>query len=274
MVRTIASQKDGEVPTNAKTFPIYSNHVLQAPDGAPIARIGSHRSEWYLQRGLADIVCESPYTIRLRFEPKGRGNQGDTYYLSDKENKCVVCGKEDEINKHHVVPRVYRRQMPDRYKNRTSHDVVVLCLDCHAKYETLADKRKAAIAISLGYTSACPKVRDLPEEKRKELFARKAAFALFKYGTSIPPERKARLEATVRDHVGSVPLDDDLLESIIHSQVHYSTGYLGNEMARYVLGRVDIDDFCLGWRQHFVETMQPQYLPTGWSVEYPTSKTN
>ena len=278
------------VPTNAKTQPIYSNHILQAPDGTPIARIGADRSEWYLERGLASVVRpfpfrlsgrfpfvarnDAPFTIRLNSQPKGRGHAGDEYYLSDKENKCVVCGKSDGINKHHVIPRTFRRQMPERYKSRTSHDVVVLCIGCHTRYETLANARKTEIATSLGYRYSVPKVANLPEEAQREFFARKAAYALLKNRATIPQAKVESLEATIRGHLGDEPLTDEAMEALVAKTQHYYTGYLGDEMSKYVLGRVDIDEFCLGWRQHFVETMKPQYLPSGWSVRNPVCQPN
>ena len=41
-------------------------------------------------------------------------------------------------------------------------------------------------------------------------------------------------------------------------------------VVRYVMERMDggLVSFERLWRQHFLDTMRPQFLPTGWSVEH------
>ena len=55
------------------------------------------------------MVTEDPPTVKLRFEPSGRPGKDREYYLAEKENKCVVCGKEDGYIRKNVVPHEYRR---------------------------------------------------------------------------------------------------------------------------------------------------------------------
>ena len=75
----------------------------------------------------------------LNFEPSGRSMQGeenwvdDTYYATDRENKCVCCGAKDNFSRFHVVPTLYRTHFPDALKSHRSHDVLLLCFDCHNK---------------------------------------------------------------------------------------------------------------------------------------------
>ena len=51
-----------------------------------------------MTKGLAKIICEEPFTVQLNFEPSGRSLEGDedwvddSYYSTDRENKCVCCG--------------------------------------------------------------------------------------------------------------------------------------------------------------------------------------
>lgn len=46
------------------------------------------------------MVNEEPFTIMLNFEPSGKSSYtgeenwvDDTYYATDRENKCVCCGE-------------------------------------------------------------------------------------------------------------------------------------------------------------------------------------
>lgn len=41
------------------------------------------------------LQSENPFIVRLLFEPSGRPESNQDYYLTAKENICVVCGKKD-----------------------------------------------------------------------------------------------------------------------------------------------------------------------------------
>lgn len=41
----------------------------------------------------SELVSEEPFVVRLLFEPSGRPDSQKDYYLTAKENLCVVCGK-------------------------------------------------------------------------------------------------------------------------------------------------------------------------------------
>ena len=87
------------------------------------------KAEWYVKKGIGELISENPLTVRLKFEPSGRpeGKAGKTfkswktkmyfesivlflgeYYLSVKPNICVVCGKQDSYLRKNVVPHEYR----------------------------------------------------------------------------------------------------------------------------------------------------------------------
>ncbi len=105
----------------------------------------------YVAKGLGDRVSSDPLTVRLRFEPSGRpeGAAGQ-YYLTDKDNQCVVCGKEESYLRKYIVPHEYRRYFPGSKRENThccllkcflihveimrdhsSHDILLMCHGCH-----------------------------------------------------------------------------------------------------------------------------------------------
>ena len=47
-----------------------------------------------------------------------------------------------------MVPACYRRSFPVHLKSHRSHDVVLLCFDCHERASQAADRLKHAIARS------------------------------------------------------------------------------------------------------------------------------
>ena len=44
-----------------------------------------------MERGLADVECEEPLSVRLRFEPQGRGNAEDGAYYLVREEGVDLC---------------------------------------------------------------------------------------------------------------------------------------------------------------------------------------
>lgn len=97
---------------------VYENCRMVAPDGELLATCDSKKALWYIDKGLAKSINESPLTIMLNFEPSGRKTENkndfnelyeDHFITGDRENRCVVCGKEDDYSRYHVVPSLYRQ---------------------------------------------------------------------------------------------------------------------------------------------------------------------
>lgn len=62
---------------------------------------------------MGEIVCESPFTVRLNFEPSGRpSSEYDYYYIVEKANICVVCGSDESFLRKNIVPHEYRKHFP------------------------------------------------------------------------------------------------------------------------------------------------------------------
>lgn len=77
----------------------------------------------YIKKGIGELVTESPLTVRLNFEPAGRAvGQTGMYYLTAKENHCVVCGYSEKYVRKNVVPREYRKYFPSKFPiDATAH---------------------------------------------------------------------------------------------------------------------------------------------------------
>nr|KAF6499965.1 exonuclease 3'-5' domain containing 2 [Molossus molossus] len=80
---------------SARKSPLYDNCFLHAPDGQPLCTCDRRKAQWYLDKGIGELVSEEPFVVKLQFEPAGRPESPGDYYLMVKENLCVVCGKKD-----------------------------------------------------------------------------------------------------------------------------------------------------------------------------------
>lgn len=231
-------------------------------------RTSSRRAMWYVNRDLATIEAEVPHlVIKLTFKPRGRGSH--SFYCQKKENICVVCGGTNELSKHHVVPYCFRRYFPNNYKSSLSFDVMPLCEQCHNKYERIANLKKKVLEKvynAEGYKSVCIMARHassyrnllnndipLPESRRKCISERLLACKQFLLERGFVLDESNVLSKTEPDgRKNSIDCNYRMGEIIVSQIENY-------------------DVFIKEWRQHFLETMKPQFLPKGWTVDHPTS---
>ena len=87
---------------------------------------------WYIEKDLGVLIQEEPLRVRLKFEPSGRpeGLAGE-YYLTVKDNVCVVCGQDESYLRKYIVPHEYRKFFPEVMRDHQSHDVLLMCTHCH-----------------------------------------------------------------------------------------------------------------------------------------------
>lgn len=105
------------------------------PEGFSMFYCDDKKAKWYLRKNLAEIVDERK--IKLLFKPNGPGE--DPSVRLTKNITCVCCNSQTSLTKHHIVPTQYRKQLPLKYKEHYSYDVVLLCKKCHESYERKAD---------------------------------------------------------------------------------------------------------------------------------------
>lgn len=258
-------------PNATRSKPLYHNCYLEAPDGELLCTCNYEKPMWYVERQLADVVSEDPLTVRLRFEPSGRsvGDVGRFYQLQ-KENRCVVCGTTNSYIRKNVVPREYRKLFPEIMKEHSSHDVVLLCGPCHqlSNIKDQAVREKLAVQCSAPYTkrfkedATCKKIRS-------------AARALHHYNGKydIPDARRKELEDVILQYYTDHDIiTKELLEEACKLQV-------STENSDYESHGVKVVEYFLAqgsnlllleelWRQHFLDSMQPKYMPELWSIKH------
>ncbi|XP_035897697.1 exonuclease 3'-5' domain-containing protein 2 isoform X2 [Anopheles stephensi] len=285
------NQKANKRYHSTRTKPLYHNCLMQAPDGELLCTCDRRKAEWYVQRELGDLVCENPYTVRLRFEPAGRAvDEAGQYYLQAKENICVVCGAKSSFNRKNIVPRDYRKHFPVM-KEHVSHDVLLLCADCHQRSSMQDDRLRQELAELCNAPLAGQKngSKEIRIESMAEI--RKAARALLNSAAKIPPERKQVLEErllTLLNSLGNEPESAGSADSATGPQITELTQSLLEEYSNIDIsvrnelycahGERVVDHFKKApgglmqlerrWRENFLHTMRPKHLPPLWSVDH------
>lgn len=243
---------------------IYGNCTIQAPDGEPICKCDHKKIKWYLDRDLATLVEEDPPTIRLKFEPKGRGNAGDQFYMTERRNLCVCCGTEFDLTRHHVVPHSFRKYFPDHLKSHSSHDVVLLCIECHSDYENHSQDYRKEMAKELGI-SPVEATQLLDRDLNK---IKKYARAILKKGGVMPQDRADDMMIEIMEYLGNDDVSNEHLKELSEmTAVTMDPEHVPfSKRAVEILG---VEEITMRWRRHFLETADPDYLPDNWDPERP-----
>jgi hypothetical protein len=290
---------------------LYDNITMLDPQGQILCKISRKKARWYVQKNLAEWKREetnindtandtanpntnannanantNANTIQLKFEPKARSTDHD-YGKRTKKNVCVACGDAEKHQmRFYIVPHVYRNLFPKKYKTHMSHDVVLLCSDCHLICGQASNIRMNEL-----------EERFHPQKKYHvdhELYKmRSSAMALMNWRQKLPLSQIEHHESNVRlyfdkkkmvmnggkmsisnsDETFSGVITKEQLQKVIHVDYRIQNpNYIpGPELVvnSMVNNHEAMSDFIKGWREFFLETIHPRHLPKGWSIHYP-----
>lgn len=289
--QTKEKRRQKKMPLLAMKGLMYDNITMLCPKGTELSKISAKKAKWYVDKGLASY-CDSDINesnvdgihssyknrpcIKLHFEPKKRSEKS-CYVKADKENICVACGSEEHPMRFYIVPYAYRTLFPREYKSHMSHDVVQLCGDCHLKCGQVAQERMKSIEEKFH-----PKERYQHDERLYKV--RSAALALLNWRHKIPEAKVVQLEKVIKDFIEEMGwLDEEnttseniFNESILQKciDVEYRI-----ENSDYIPGpqlvvaslktEEDFSNFIRQWRQSFLDSLHPRYLPKGWDINHP-----
>lgn len=246
---------------------IFDNCLIQAPDGINLSRCSKKKLRWYIDRNLASMVDEN--TIRLKFEPSGRCGVGDPLLLDGKPNICVVCGISEDLTRHHIIPYCYIKHMDLKHKVDVIRDIFPLCKECHNRYETIVQDYRRDLAKKLGVG-----LSGIPDEEMKIVRrAMGSANAIKNYSAKIPAKNMAKLWKNVKEFLCKDQVSDEELEALCNYKITKRPDFLTLSQA-LVRSVKNYDEFSQTWREHFVNTMKPKYMPDTWTVDRRTKTEN
>jgi hypothetical protein len=243
----------------------YGNIKVYSPEGILMFKGNEKKINWYLNKNLAEVIevdsNNKPTAIRLNFVPGGIGHLNDEFFLSSKENICVVSGQNNlnRLTKHHVVPYMYRKWFPLEFKSKNSHDVLLIDAELHFQYEKEANKLKDMIAKDL----ELPTLKEYSNRlKRKAAYSGMARAIL---NPDILFENKIDICIKFQQNTKLIPTSTNLKRYL---RAVKNENEMANLYGQIVVDKIkDLQEFSEMWRKHFVDTMNPKYLPKGWSIE-------
>jgi len=278
-------RRQEKIPLLAMKKPMYDNIRMLDPQGVLLSTISMKKARWYVKKELGLWKDEEKTTLQLLFEPSHRSNQSKKdkedeqeqfFNKSIKDNICVVCGKSDYFMRHYIVPYACRSLLPDKFKMHMAHDVVILCPDCHLECKKLSTDR---VKFLEKQCRGDPKTAIEHFTDKKLYRVKSVSLALLKFRAKLPADNITEYETRVKEHfqISQEELTEEILKQ--GSQIDYdipNTAFI--PPSEVIVGAFCKDDeeiraFVKAGRKHFVETMEPQYLPAGWSVDSPVECT-
>jgi len=257
-----------ESSMSTRKTPLYHNCLLLAADGCLLCTCVRKKAEWYVNKNLGTVIKSEPFTVQLNFDPSGRPFVDRDYYTTVKENRCVVCGKEEDYVKKKVVPRDYRRHFPPSLKDHISHDILLLCVPCHQTSELHDLRLKEDIAEK--YVVPLNNTKMIEDKQLKKV--RSAAKALASRADEIPRERRSVLENIVKEFLQEDEINVDKLKTLAEigtaKENKFYIGSHGERVVKKLIENGKLREFIKMWREHFLSTMKPEFLPIYWSVDH------
>ncbi|CAD8081022.1 unnamed protein product [Paramecium sonneborni] len=281
--------------------PAYGNCKIYTKENFFLCNCDEKKIKWYLKQGLADLISEDPPTIQLKFDPSGfkeEGSDKPQYITIERVNQCVICGKENELLKFHIVPVVYKKHI----QGKRSYDIVCLCLTCHHKASAQSDKLKVLIAEKYNINLKQNKKDSLPEQVKNLI---KSVQAFNKKNKNLPKEAFQKFQIQFTKQVENIKNQEQFnqinkfdlnnlkyeenLISINDEQFQIFIEYLnqneelfnksednsdyGKQVVDQLKTEEEIEEFLVYWRDNFLNEMKPQYLNEAWAVDHKFKRT-
>jgi hypothetical protein len=239
---------------------LYENHRVFHPDGNFMFFAKRKKINSYLNKNLAKIIAEvnGVMDIQLTFEPKGKGSVSE-FYKIPKKNVCVVSGIPNQLSRHHIVPEIFLIHFPDNIKKHNSHDIVLIDHELHHKYEfKYAKKLINQLARRYG-AMTIGEFNNLHTEKIRPI---KIAYLLLKHAEDLPDRVYRSQVSQFKELTGLEATEENLM--LYKNKKRTQAKEYGAYFVNFI---PDIKEFCKEWRQHFIDSMNPQFMPDKWSVE-------
>ena len=283
--------------------PIYDSCKMLAPDGQQLCFCDFKKMTWYLERNLATLISNDPPVFKLIFEPNARGCvdenlKSSNFYIESRTNCCVICGKTNNYLRFHVIPILYRSCFPENLKSHKSHDVVLLCLECHERARKVYEQKKEEISKRYGVP-----LNVMSDGKNNFLqltqFIKKCKVIKKNKNKNLPEIAEKKLKKNLKETFDSLiqnskdfknfveknkikcdkeeDIDDNFLDifcdKFIVDDKNIPDGKR-NLHGKLVIEKVkDLKEFIMEWRQFFLDSFQPKFLPKEWSVKHEIVRT-
>lgn len=265
------SRQYQSIPKNSPRFNVWK---FLHPDGDFMFFHTEKKMNSFIRNGLAKVVDEENKVVQLTFIPKGKGcDKNDIFMSTPKENKCVVCGTEKHLTRHHVVPRQFRKYFSEKYRESNSHDIVFACIEHHESYERFADILKTDYYLKYNIESySSIEVKTM--SKLKLIYGcilglENKLYSGNKYWFKLDYKIKRLLN--YNQEIPFTMSQISYLKSLYQDKIKNARKFFKEDatsknLVNKIVEQGELEDFVKTWRQHFIDYAKPNFMPLGWDV--------
>jgi len=239
---------------------IYDNCEIYGPDDKMIGLCSRNRYEWYLNKGLAEKINDK--ALKLKFTPKPKYNTwNDGTTRSKRENKCYVCGTNDNLTKFHVIPREYKKLFPNEWKSHNSLDILPLCQECSSEALIITNDFKDQLAEEYNISNKnyidAHKV-EIKLLSRKYINNKRNGIDCSKY--------RQNLQKLLDKH-DITEEEIEAYSNIETSIIYKNTKSLQEYIVKNVCAENKLSELIRKFKDNFVESMKPIDLPEDFYID-------
>lgn len=230
---------------------LYGNISVLSPDNVLMFYSNQRRLNFYIKNNLVDCIDDKTY--RLKFKPNGLGHAEDFEKFRLRKNVCVVNGTTDNLTKHHIVPKIFRKLTPDRYTSNSTLIVLVNRFD-HDKYTIEEQIFLDVLAERFGSRS----VNEVYLENKDNIYLKKVAGTLLRHQEKITDDFRHLTLSRLFTKLSGLTVTDENLNLIANKKLVSPINIFAKELFDKI---TDFDEFERIWVNHFIEVMKPKFLP-------------
>lgn len=261
------------IKSNKNKENLYGNILFLSFDGKKIFRHNFKKAKWYLDRNLAEIVSKDPFVLKLKFKTAKDEKDANyfienNYYISEKSNRCVVCGSFEDLTSHHVVPHEFRKYFPLNKKKSKSYDSVLLCCKCHDEYNKKSIEMYEKIKKEVEKYKK-DVILELKNKREIRLKAIGAANSIIKFKGKIPYDKLELLLQAIKHFIKKDQINEKIIyrAAAIPRKRNIRTMKNQDHPNPFAFAAVNLygcDDLSSMWEEHFVKSMEPKFLSKEW----------
>ncbi|GKT36114.1 Exosome complex exonuclease Rrp6-like protein [Aduncisulcus paluster] len=155
-----------------------------------MCRMDEKRIGWYIRKNLVENHPIDKNGYVLKFKPGGLGHHGESFYMSESRNICVVCGSDKNLIRTYIIPHHYRKHLPPELKEYDNHDIILLCNSCKLRYDQFSGAHKRYVCRKYGIPPCSLKVIELRGFKKVKSFCSLLHLNLHVLESSLEKESK------------------------------------------------------------------------------------
>lgn len=219
------------------------DYELYSKSGQLLGRCFKQKAKWLIRRGLGQLVNDQ---IHLLYDSDR--TPGDDYRLVTRHYLCVCCGQTENLNRFRVVPSEFRNYLPTAYKANRHQDSYLLCDQCINDANMCSQILKKTLMTEFEITEA-----DFHDQQKAEIakLAGKLLAGFFPHATEKLRDLIGK-EATKQELEDYARMDSQIIIDGSHNLSEY--------IVNTVIKTGQIEDFIDRWRNHFLQTMEPEFL--------------